>query len=134
MIALFVLPGCSKTYDKIDQVIYPDIFKIDQDEYYVFVYRPQCTVCPQIEEDVYNYAKEAKHKKKMPNLYVLNKGDTVINGGIASDDYVDFVGATSYTEIKTSTSPFLILIKNGVVIKAIDTKTEIVIELQSRGA
>ena len=128
---IITLTSCKTKYERIDHINYNEIFKVKQDKYYVFIYRPGCTICPLIEDDVFAYYKKAKRHKDMPNLYALNKGDTVNNGGIAceEEDYVDFVGATSYKEIHTFSSPFLFLVENGVVTKIFDGKTTILEEL-----
>ena len=115
---VFVITGCKKTYDKLDHVYHNGIFAVQEREYYIYVYRPNCEVCSSLEELVYNYAKKAKRDNDLPNLYVLNKGDTINNAGIYHGNGVgnDFIGATTYQEIKTSTSPVLFKIKNGRVV------------------
>ncbi len=128
---IITLTSCKEKYERIDHINYNEIFKVKESKYYVFVYRPGCTICPLIEDDVFAYYKKAKRHKDMPNLYALNKGDTVNNGGIACSEkeYVDFVGATSYKEIHTYSSPYLFLIEDGVVTKTFDGKTVILEEL-----
>ena len=117
-----LLTGCKSTYEDLEHVYHPDIFNIDEEEYYIYVYRPQCEICSNLEETVVKYAKKANRSKKLPNLYVLNKGDGVYNHGIycGADEYVDFVGATTSSEVRTSSSPFLFKIKNGKVVLTID--------------
>lgn len=125
---MFTITGCKKTYDKLDHVYHKDLFTIPEKEYFIFVYRPNCDVCSSLEELVYDYAKKAKNKNDLPNLYVLNKGDTVNNAGIYHGDSVgnDFLGATTYQEIKTSTSPVLFKIKNGQVVSLLVDDYEII--------
>lgn len=126
-----MVTSCKSKYERIDHINYNEIFKVKDSKYYVFIYRPGCTICPLIEDDVFNYYKKARRHKEMPNLYALNKGDTLNNGGIAcsEEDYVDFVGATSYQQIHTYSSPFLFLVEDGVVTKTFEGKTAILAEL-----
>lgn len=137
LIFCFSLSSCHKKtgYERIKHVNYSEIFDVKDDEYYIFIYRPTCEICSLIEDEVCGYAKKAKVKRSMPKLYVLNKGDTEVNGAIhcKEEDYKDFVGATRYTQIHTNTSPFLIKIKNGKVTATFDAKTLILEELNSRG-
>ena len=125
--SLFTITGCKKTYKNLEHVIHKDIFNIQEREYYIYVYRPQCDVCSRLEEIVYKYAKKAKRNDDMPNLYVLNKGDTVNNSAIYHGNGVgnDFIGATTCDEIKTSTSPVLFKIKNGKVVSLFQDDYEI---------
>ena len=115
------LSAC-KSYEDLEHVTHSEIFNIQETEYYIYVYRPNCEVCSNLEETVYKYAKKAKRSDDLPNLYVLNKGDGVNNAGIycSQEDYKDFVGATTPSEVKTSTSPYLFKIKNGQVVLTID--------------
>ena len=122
LLIAFVLTGCKSTYEDLKHIYHPDIFDIEDDEYYVYVYRPQCEICSSLEETVVKYAKKAKRSSELPNLYVLNKGDGVYNHGIycSAEEYVDFVGATTSNEVRTSSSPFLFKVKNGKVVLTID--------------
>ena len=117
-----ILTGCKNTYEDLEHVYHLDIFDIEENEYYIYVYRPQCEVCSSLEETVCKYAKKAKRDKDMPNLYVLNKGDGVNNHGIycSAEDYVDFIGATTSSQVKTSSSPFLFKVQDGQVVLTID--------------
>lgn len=122
LVLTFILSGCKSTYEDLEHVYHSDIFNIDEEEYYIYVYRPQCEICSNLEETVVKYAKKANRNKKLPDLYVLNKGDGVYNYGIycSAEEYVDFVGATTSKEVRTSSSPFLFKVKNGKVVLTID--------------
>ena len=66
---VFVITGCKKTYDKLEHVYHNGIFAVQEREYYIYVYRPNCEVCSSLEELVYNYAKKAKRDDDLPNLF-----------------------------------------------------------------
>lgn len=131
ILCLFTLTSCKpEEYEDLKHIYYKDILSQEEKEYYVYLYRHDCAVCERIKEDViYYYMNYKKHD--LPRLYVLNKGDTVNNRGINNpdDEPVNFLWTYNYTDIKTSTSPYLIKVRKGQVIAAYDMKSQILEKL-----
>ena len=129
---LMITTGCKvEDYEDMKHIYYEEILTQRPDEYYVYVYRYNCTVCKTIKADIINYYKTYR-KNDMPRLYVLNKGDTEHNKGINTDveKEIDFLWTRDYREIQTFYSPCLIKVRDGQVVAAYDMKTQILKELK----
>lgn len=135
ILCFLALTGCApKEYEDLKHIYYQEILSQKEDEYYVYIYRYDCAVCERIKEDVIYYYRNYK-KYDLPRLYVLNKGDTVNNQGINDPDATpeDFLWTYDYTDIKTSTSPYLIRVRKGRVVEALDMRSQILEELTIEG-
>ncbi len=135
-ILMFTIFGCktNKTYDNIKEITHSEIFTIDQDVYYIYVYRPNCEICANLEAEVYQFYRTSKHNSSIPDLFVINKGDGEKNAGIYCDNHDfcnDFVGASTPEGVRTSSSPLLFKVRDGKVVKICETKDTIREELNN---
>lgn len=129
---LFIsMTGCRNSYNDFEKyhILKKEMFTLDDDEYYIYIYSTTCTVCSQIEEEVVKYANKAISDSSYINLYFLNLGDKINNSGIkcaANEECnMDFLGADSYSKVKIEGPPCLIKIKGGKVVSIFDGKTKI---------
>ncbi len=138
ILCLFTLTGCKsiETYDDMKTVKYERILSQSDFSatgiYYVIVYRTGCAVCEGILPEVARYANAAKKNADAAPIYALNKSDKKNNAGISAESGTKEntgLGATNYKDIKLASSPVLLKIENGKVVKLIDTKTKILAEL-----
>ena len=95
---LFSLTSCKvKKYSQIEDVEYKYILSKSNlsatSSYYVLVYRNGCSVCKELEPLVCEYANIVKQNPSIDKIYVLNKSDKKINGGISADAECVAIGA-----------------------------------------
>lgn len=136
---LFSLTSCKvKKYSQIEDVEYKYILSKSNlsatSSYYVLVYRNGCSVCKELEPLVCEYANIVKQNPSIDKIYVLNKSDKKINGGISAENGATTnkgLGATNYNDIKLATAPVLLKIKSGKVVALYYTKTEIKAQLNN---
>lgn len=131
---LLTLTSCKK-FEKIKEVDYTNMFSQGED-YYVYIYKPNCAVCERIQDDIYEYFKSTKKDDSLLKIYRYNKGIKENYDAIKCKDYdsddmciYNYVGAKSPEEISCNSSPVLIRITSGVVVSAFDEATLILNEL-----
>jgi thioredoxin-related protein len=139
-----MLAGCSKQvneYGDMTIIKYSEIFEQDELEYYVYIYRPyvnndnNCPYCETIKSEVFAYANYARKHKQARPIYIINYNDKTTNAGMyISTGENQSLNATTYTEIKIRTVPYLMLIQRGKVTKAWDEATPIKEELNQQKA
>lgn len=103
-------------YSDLDHIRYEEIFDQNHDEYIVYYYSPFCGTCTQIKPDILRYAE----KGNLP-FYVINK--EVDNNEDMVSPVENAIGTTIYSELKVTSTPTVLLIKDGVVtelIKGVD--------------
>ncbi len=136
MFCLFSLTGCKEieSYDDMKTVTYEKILSKSNlsatGTYYVIIHRNGCAVCEGILPKIAEYA----NLSGVDPIYALNKSDKKNNGGISPGSGVKVnkgLGATKYEDIKLASSPVLLKITNGKVVKLIDTRTKILAELEN---
>ncbi|HHU23881.1 MAG: hypothetical protein PHG08_04655 [Bacilli bacterium] len=139
-----MLAGCSKQineYGDMTTIQYSTIFEQDGLEYYVYIYRPYvnndnyCYYCELIKNDIFAYANFARKHKQARPIYIINYNDKSANAGMyVSTGENHSINATTYTEIKIRTVPYLMLIERGKVTKDWDEATPIREELNQQMA
>ncbi len=138
LLCLLSLTSCGKieNYGDMKTVEYKKILNQSKfsptKAYYVIVHRNGCAVCEGIMPEVAKYANNVKKNGGDP-IYALNKSDKKLNGAIGEGDNSGGnkgLGATNYEDIKLYSSPVLLRIKDGQVVKLIDTRTKILAELE----
>ncbi|MBQ8293324.1 MAG: hypothetical protein IJX78_05945 [Bacilli bacterium] len=136
LFCLVSLTSCKEieTYDDMKTITYEKILSKSNlsasGTYYVIVHRNGCAVCEGIMPKVAEYA----NLSGIDPIYALNKSDKKNNGGISPGSGVKVnvgLGATNYEDIKLASSPVLLKITNGKVVKLIDTRTNILAELEA---
>ncbi len=134
LLCLFSLTSCKEisSYEDMKQVEYKKILSQSKfsasGTYYVLVHRTGCAVCESIMPEVVKYANYVQSNSGTDPIYALNKSDKIANGGIndgSSSGGNRGLGATHYNDIKLYTSPVLLKITNGEVVKLIDKKTQV---------
>lgn len=132
IIVLFIstLISCKKnssihSYSEMDRIIYQSILS-KEDNYLVFIYGDNCIACEELEELLCQYATKAKNKKSYMPIFALNSSNTRVNKGLIAtggdDSYSDFKNTSNYLDIQISTTPALIIVKDGKVSDYISTK------------
>lgn len=124
------LISCKKSssinsYSEMDRIIYQSILSKEND-YMVFIYGDSCSACEELEELLCQYATKAKNKKSYMSLFALNSSNTRVNKGLIAtegdDSYSDFKNTSNWEDIHISTTPALIIVKDGKVSDYISTK------------
>lgn len=130
--SVYLLKNCEPekkySYDNLEHIYAEQIFTKgtkSNPEYYVYIYRTACSVCESLTKLVTEYYDDGK----LP-LYVINKADRVHNESLSGNDCNNapsnnFMGATHYEQIKTCSTPILLLIRDGVVVAGYDTGASI---------
>lgn len=102
--------------------------------YYVIIHKTDCAVCQAVMPYAVEYANLASKNGKLDPIYSLNRSDKKNNGGITAEPGTKTnsgLGATDYNDIKLCSTPVLIKVTDGKVVKLIDKKTPIIAELNS---
>ena len=85
-----------------------------------------CSACEELEELLCQYATKAKNKKSYMPIFALNSSNTRVNKGLIAtggdNSYSDFKNTSNYLDIQISTTPALIIVKDGKVSDYISTK------------
>lgn len=138
----FVLASCSKQitdYKAMNTISYSEILEQDELEYYVYIYRPYvnsdnyCQYCELIKPDIFAYGNYARKHKQARPIYIINYNDKVANAGMYTSTGENVsIDATTYTDIKIRSVPYLMYIERGKVKSAWDEATPIKEELNKQ--
>ena len=125
--SVICLSGCKVTsYDNMKEIKYKNLLNQKADNYFVVFYAVGCAYCAELETTVVKYANYVKTNKNAYPIYVLNLSDKKKNEGInasSDNEYANFLGTTNYKDIHFTTAPALIMVSNGMVVRAISSKS-----------
>lgn len=136
-ICLLTLTSCGKieSYSDMKELTYEKILTrsdySSNGSYYVIIHRENCAVCQAVMPYATEYATLAKKDRSLSPIYSLNRSDKKNNAGITAESGTKVnkgLGTDDYTEIKLCSTPVLIKVTNGRVVKLIDKKTQIIEE------
>lgn len=134
---LITMTSCKKieSYSDMKTVTYEKILTRSKvsptGSYYIIIHRNNCAVCQAVMPYAVEYANLVKRNSKLDPIYSLNRSDKKNNGGITAQAGTQVntgLGATDYNDIKLCSTPVLIKVTDGKVVKLIDKKTQIIEE------
>lgn len=140
LLCLLTLTSCKKieSYSDMKILTYEKILTRSKfsptGSYYVIIHKTDCAVCQAVMPYAVEYANLASGNSKLDPIYSLNRSDKKNNDGITAEPGTQVnsgLGATDYNDIKLCSTPVLIKVTNGKVVKLIDKKTPIIAELNS---
>lgn len=138
LLCLLTLTSCKKieSYSDMKILTYEKILTRSKvsptGSYYVIIHKTDCAVCQAVMPYAVEYANLASGNGKLDPIYSLNRSDKKANGGITAESGTKEnvgLGATDYNDIKLCSTPVLIKVTDGKVVKLIDKKTPIIEEL-----
>lgn len=140
LLCLITLTSCKKieAYSDMKILTYEKILTRSKfsptGTYYVIIHKTDCAVCQAVMPYAVEYANLASKNSKLDPIYSLNRSDKKNNGGITAESGTQVntgLGATNYEDIKLCSTPVLLKVTNGKVVKLIDKKTPIIAELNN---
>lgn len=105
-------------YGTFDYINKEQIFQIDEEKYYVFIYRDGCTYCGKVKPFLLDYVTYSKKNNTAP-IYAINyAASTNVTLGKDTDNTV---GLTSSEELTITGFPRVLVIENGVITEGLKT-------------
>lgn len=123
---LFALLSCSnqqansaKKLDYLDfenrTILWGEVFSIDSDLYYVYIFSKTCSYCNEIKDDILDFADKNEY------FYFLEYVEEVVISNYVDDT----IGINDINNLKILGTPSLLKIDNGILVDNVSGKSKI---------